>query len=618
MSPNIYSCTLCGYSIFDFENPRSASWITQCRILYSSQTQIQVTGVGFNEDPGSGTWLAPLDATRRWDEPGSACVQFGLFRQNPVDGRYGFPFHASCFSLLETAYSPNLVPYKALFEVCRSLPAPARMTGLSWGHDFGGLVYEDKIDRYQWEDRFADIEEDAASAMGARDDPYLVPEICQLLLELPEPPPKATEYKKETTTDCFNVLPPEVRMMIASQLLTTDAFNIRQASRSFQFIFYSQQFWASRFQVDAERSWLFEAQYWDKASDWRWLYHRTNQVHQTGGMRNRKRVWELIRQVQRSLGLRRAKPSAFTCGLSQDSLQWWEVTGDLRPKLRPRPYSDFAEGCRRFHEQYASVPSRLGRIGFSTVHLGDTEYIAGMRLVPVEGEVVDLGYMGGKELVSEITGLKGFNLAVGSRGVQGVQCILGDGQTSAWFGSSLDVPRTRRLAESGQLLAIKAGNSALWYPQVPGTDLYLNDDYFTARDISANMYQPLCWTMFGGPKGIYLRFLTGISATFQGVLHGIEFHYNSESVPAECRKVGRCQSFEYAKTVHFPVDGPGGEFIDSMQISTNRGRSYLFTHKTQSEAGIKRPIRIVPGSVITGMYWSQYDNGVTAIGAISA
>ena len=118
--------------------------------------------------------------------------------------------------------------------------------------------------------------------------------------------------------------------------------------------------------------------------------------------------------------------------------------------------------------------------------------------------------------------------------------------------------------------AIKEGkslrDSAFWYPQIPGIGLYLNDDYFAARDSSATRYQPLCWTMFGGPEGIYLRYLTGISVTCRGTLRGIEFHYNNDDVPIECRKLGRYKSSEYDKVIHFSIDGPGGEVINNIEV----------------------------------------------------
>ncbi|KAI0423605.1 F-box domain-containing protein [Xylaria sp. FL1042] len=679
MSPRIFSCVLCGYIICNYENLDFASWINKFRILYSSRKGIAVTGVGIYNDPDSGEWTAPLNFTARWDDAGYSFPtrdQIGVLRQPRVNGRHGFPFHEACWSLLEKAYSAETIPYKALFEVCRSLPFPSEGTGLSWGHDFGGLVSVDNQDRYPWEDRFVDRDGNSAPCLTARNNPYHVPEIQQLPYEDPQAPPAiSVSGPVSTTTDCFSVLPQEIRIEIASYLPTVDALNTRRASRSFLSIFYSQQFWASRFRADSDRSWLFESHNWDKTCDWRWLYRHTNKAHRTGGMQNRERIWKLIQRVKEILRLRWTKSIALSSAIpNQTNLRWLEASGDLRPEMDIGPYRGFNEGCRLFHEQCFSIPGLPCQIAFSIIQLGDAEYIAGIRLIPSQGEAIQLGYRAeGKELILNITFLAGFNLAVGSRGIQGIQCILDNGRTSQWFGCPHEAPRTRRLAASGPITAIKAGfdgckmvslavaecipltvetaakagkslrDSAFWYPRIPGTDLYMNDDYFTARDTSITRYRPLCWTMFGGPGGIYLRYLTGISVSCWGSPCGIEFHYNTEDVPVECRKLGRYKSSEYVEVMHFPIDGPGGEIISaievylrypvservfwfykqgvliSFKITTNHGRSCHFKQKMPTVKAdlIKRPIMVAPASTVTGFYWSQHENSLTAIGAIS-
>jgi len=78
-------------------------------------------------------------------------------------------------------------------------------------------------------------------------------------------------------------------------------------------------------------------------------------------------------------------------------------------------------------------------------------------------------------------------------------------------------------------------------------------------------YQPLCWTLFGGPQGIYLRHLTGMSVTCRGTPCGIEFYYNT-NVPIKYRKLGRYKSSEYAQVIHFSIDGPAGEVINAIDI----------------------------------------------------
>ncbi len=198
----------------------------------------------------------------------------------PVDGRYGFSFHEACWSVLEKAYSPRPIPQKRLFEVCCSLPFSNRVNYITWGHDFGGLVSADN-DHSPWEDLFVD-----QGLVFARNNPYVVPEIQQLPYEAPTSPDISKVVSK--STDIFTTAPLEIITSISLRLPTVDYLNARLASRSFHPIFYTQQFWASRFLPNADRSWVFESQNWEKACDWRWVYHRT--ANGSPGMKNRERV----------------------------------------------------------------------------------------------------------------------------------------------------------------------------------------------------------------------------------------------------------------------------------------------------------------------------------------
>lgn len=110
-------------------------------------------------------------------------------------------------------------------------------------------------------------------------------------------------------------------------------------------------------------------------------------------------------------------------------------------------------------------------------------------------------------------------------------------------------------------------NSAFWYPRIPEADLDLHEHGFSAGIDAMIRYEPISWTLFGGHAGTYLASLTGIAATIDGdAIRFIEFYYNSEEVPMECRKIGRGVPSEYAKTMHFKIDGPGGEVIDSLTV----------------------------------------------------
>ena len=440
-------------------------------IVYSSPKGIAITGVGFYE-PTDGDWIAPSNFTARWDDVGynhPSRDLIGVLQQDPIHGRYGFPFHEACWSLLEKAYFPTPIPGKALFDVCRSLPFPLEGSGVNWGHDFGGLVLADNLNRYPWEDRFEDRARYSAPCLAARKDPYHVPEIQQLLHEDPQAPPALSSSEPVTTVDnCFSALPEELCIMIACNLPTVDALNTRRASRSFLPIFNSQQFWASRFEANADRAWLFESQEWGR-THWRWLYRRTHKAHLTGGMQNRERVWKLIQCIQGTLRLQwTGSPVLPSPSPNPANVRWLEATSDLRPEMYPGPYLGFNEGCRRFREQQTSIPISLSHVVFSVIQLGDAKYIAGMRLVSSQGEDIQLGYRTeGREFTLDITLLAGFNLAVGSRGIQGIQCITSDRQTSQWFGSTHMAPRTRRLAVSNPITAIKAGFDVSRLPPYP-------------------------------------------------------------------------------------------------------------------------------------------------------
>jgi hypothetical protein len=461
---------------------------------------------------------------------------------------------------------------------------------LDWGHDFGGLFNVGGQPCYSWEKRFVRENQDWTST--AMVDPYYIPEISDLPLQAVNTPRPSFGTIRETR-DCFTVLPLEIRIAIASYLSTVDALTLRRASSSFLPIIDSQQFWASRFWVYAERSWLFESQQWDKSHDWRALYRHTHEAHRSRGMQNRVRIWKLVQSIRAMLRLEFIEPASSRPGGTPINGTWSEATGNLRPGGLP---GSFHEGCRRFYEQQTTTSS-LSSIGFSVIQLGDAEYITGLRLTYCRGEPVQLGYRSvGTESSITSTTLLGFNLTVGSRGIQGLQCILHDGQTSPSVGD-YHAPRTKRLALYKPITAIKAGfdgfkmvslavtdcltdplqptteprqalrDSAIWFPRIPSLSLSLNEGYFAARHSITDGFQPLCWTSFGGPRGRYLRYLTGVSAMFRGSLfRGLTFHYNISDVPLACRQLGRDTASEAVKTKHFVIDGPGGEIITNVGV----------------------------------------------------
>ena len=113
-------------------------------------------------------------------------------------------------------------------------------------------------------------------------------------------------------------------------------------------------------------------------------------------------------------------------------------------------------------------------------------------------------------------------------------------------------------------------STALWYPTVPSPNVCLNDESFTGECPSTAGYQPLFWTLFGGPGGICLRSLTEVSVTRLGDLCSIEFGYDTEDISMKTRTLGRRNVTEFSRTIRFPIDGPGGELIQTVDVSIER------------------------------------------------
>jgi hypothetical protein len=173
--------------------------------------------------------------------------------------------------------------------------------------------------------------------------------------------------------------------------------------------------------------------------------------------------------------------------------------------------------------------------------------------------------------------------------------------------------------------------SAIWYPDFPLASLDLNEASFPQLPSYTWGYRPLFWACFGGPGGMYLGCLTKITISWS-FLRRMDFTFDRE-VPAECRTFGRWEDSEHTDLIQFPIDGPGGERIervdifqqypsererfqvewyraegslDSLKIYTNRGRACRFGDRPSSRKKIVRQkFLAAPGSVITGFFGAQ-------------
>ncbi|KAH9906634.1 hypothetical protein F4778DRAFT_722782 [Xylariomycetidae sp. FL2044] len=760
MSPTL--CNLCGWRVY--HSDPDGNWLNQFRAVVSiTAGDACLTGVGIYRDAEDVSFIAPSDPSARWDDLGYDQPESDEFtvRIRHENGRHGFIFHESCWSLLEKAFSPATVPIGRLYDVCLSLPHPLRSRCVSWGHDYGGLMLIDNRRRFPWEDREVELDLEELAELKREEaelkreeeelkrkeesnsedddtnkppmhrrlgipasvcrndddddnddndeielkvmpevpksDPLRVPDIQTLLKYESQctPPPANTPQVRRVAGDRLFLLPEEIRTRIAMYLTTIDVLSLRRASMSFWFIFHTQQFWASRFMNGAERSWLFEAQEFEKSRDWRSLYRLTNnaRTESSDSINNRKRVWALSQRIidVLSLTLVPLSTTRLETDICEAGSECVEAGGRIQEMQPDKPQVHFYEACRIFHKQRVQLESlgRLSRVGLSFLRLGDASFLAGLRLLPVSGDSVQLGYLAPFEDFVDIQILRGFNLAIGSRGIHAIQFHTDRG-TLPWHGDLHASPRTLRLGgkapikflefsfDACKITRISVGfpsrispplplpaegiqqeerlrQFGIWYPDVPASHLCLNVGAFPRHEYSTTGYQPLIWTLFGGPRGSYLKYLVAITAHMKfGTCFLVDFKYENHEISDQVQPVGRhkcTKAFPGCRDpLKFTIDGPGGEVVDSIElylrysdheylkvyrqgvldsfkVFTNRGRNFHFRdpYPDDDDLGkwkmVTHKVNVTPGAAITGFY-AQQDNqiqpgGLLALGVIS-
>ena len=433
----------------------------------------KVSGVGINHDPDHDFYTVPSNYDTRWDDEGyqfPATDELPLMRQRPWNGRHGFILHAVCYAFLQEFFYPGEVPVARLMEICKSFPFAG--FGLDWGHDYGGSVCV--RDQYPWDDQDLHIEQPELF-QERRADPWNIPKLNELLqaAQLGSSKKQSVKSVKLTLTDgaalsnCFMRLPFEILERILTFLPTDEVRAFARTSKGLAMSIPSglgQSFWASRFRPPFELDFVFEAQKYRDGLDWRWLYFA---VVKAMGLQNRERIWGVIRSPLSELLDTRLSDSLALHPLdaNEDLLRWKEVCGNLQPLEHVGGTSRFNTGCKRFHTQRTLIPTLLRQVAISTISIGNATYVTGVRFIPNEGSEVHVGYTaeGRKSFLNTAdrflaaTGVRGFILAMGSRGIQALQIITCAGQLSQWFGCPDGLPRTRRLATSKSVVALEAG-----------------------------------------------------------------------------------------------------------------------------------------------------------------
>ena len=107
-------------------------------------------------------------------------------------------------------------------------------------------------------------------------------------------------------------------------------------------------------------------------------------------------------------------------------------------------------------------------------------------------------------------------------------------------------------------------DNALWYPEIPGDHLHLNEASLITSSFDVTGFQPICSVVFGGLNDATVRNLVKISVSFRGYhIMVIEFHYDNGDV----QKLGRTTVRYFAKdTLEFPINGAQGEAVKAVEV----------------------------------------------------
>lgn len=375
------------------------------------------------------------------------------------DTSAGFIFHEACWSLLEKVCQAQAVPLDRLHRACASLPFDG--VGKFWGQDYDGLLQTDEEAYYPWEEWFVERQNDSKECLLAMQDPLNIPELQHFLRELSLTLALHSQQLMEPgakSHDCFDILPWEIRNEIAYYLTTSDAISLQQAAPSFVPILSNQTFWIPRFELDAKRPWLHEANEFKEPHYDRWIYN----LDQFGypllpALRNGHRILRLAGRLKDMANLHLSR-EAKNLDVDVTARYWEKVSGILVDyKCHPLERYTLSDSCRHSFTTVKQIPPALNRICFSIVQLGTATYISGMRFVAGNDMIVELGYRSeAKEVSRDVNSLEGFIVAAGRCGIHALQVVHDNGRVSQWVGSPEDSPITKRLAGRRSTAAIEA------------------------------------------------------------------------------------------------------------------------------------------------------------------
>ncbi|KAI9840876.1 MAG: hypothetical protein M1837_001255 [Sclerophora amabilis] len=296
-------------------------------------------------------------------------------------------------------------------------------------------------------------------------------------------------------------------------------------------------------------------------------------------------------------------PSAFWASRFERGMLWNSASGALE-----EPEETFMNGCRALWMRTIVIPPKTNGISVSFTEFNNAQYtsdLSGNKL----GTDVKVAWLHRRDSSGAIDFNSSTSFDFEGRALKMVSLSIS--KDDAATGSSV----------------LSLRDTAQWFPAVPDEKLCLNEEYFLDPPREFRKYMPLTTMLYGGPQGIHLSNLVGLTVWIVDYerIYGIDFTYRIEVGGKKTHTLGRRGPFTDAEprmrgdadsstdqSIEFQIDGPGGELIDGMEqqeghqlrgfrIHTNRGRIATFPPRIEDDLPFV-PIRVAKSTTITGFY----------------
>ncbi|CAH0003514.1 unnamed protein product, partial [Clonostachys byssicola] len=354
-------CAICNASIR--VGGTSNGWQRRYRVLFRDDVySTSFSGLGFREHQLHDRWIVPKEFNDTvtygtdFDDPRYESITIQSEKVEATSGRCGYIVHETCWRVLERIYAPRQVPWTCLWNTLASLQ--------------GRMLAEQRLRGY---DR---------AALGRAATTNFSLEVVDLMNKEPKiPPARATEVTPpEVANDGFACLPTELKLLIVDLLDTSDALKLRQSSKAFVFIFYSQTFWGQRFASDHERGWVFG--YSDQTPppllDWRSLYKLTGRNY-SPGLHRMENLWPFLRSLQDII------PDEPISSFAEDAVCDFEWNWLYLPRF-------FYHSWEVSYRQRVHLPSPMVTMRIYLVKFCSQSVVAGITFKTACGSISKIGY----------------------------------------------------------------------------------------------------------------------------------------------------------------------------------------------------------------------------------